>query len=262
MQVIPLGTNGFFPSFGRQTMCFAIPLGKTLIILDAGSGLFRFAEPIGKKLLDGVDTIHLYLSHYHLDHTFGFYAAWKLFAGKKVTVFGKSTKRVFKELYSHGYIPGLFEKQYSSFCWEEVGEKVIARDVYQMKARKQLHNGAGSLAYRFQFQDASLAYVTDSEPTRESIEFVRGVNLLLHEHYLGGEEASKRKNISLEDHYLAGHVTTVGAATIAKEAQVGKLALIHNYPFADEKQLKRLETLSESIFSQSTCTFDCIPNQF
>src|SRR3989344_8948195 len=112
MTIIPLGTNGFFPSFGRQTMCFAILLGKTLIILDAGSGLFRLAEPIGKKLLTGVDTIHIYLSHYHLDHTFGFYAAWKFFAGKKVTVFGNSAKRVFEELYRQQYIPGFFEKQF------------------------------------------------------------------------------------------------------------------------------------------------------
>src|SRR3989344_4270990 len=237
MQVIPLGTNGFFPSFGRQTMCFAVPLGKTLIILDAGSGLFRLAEPIGKKLLVGVDTIHLYLSHYHLDHTFGFYAAWKLFAGKKVTVFGKSAKHVFEELYSQGYTPGLFEKQFSNFTWEEVGEKEIARDGYQVKARKQIHNGAGSLAFRFQLQDASLAYVTDSEPTIESVEFVRNVDLLLHEHYLGGEEVLNRKNISLEDHFLGGHVTTAGAATIAKEAKAGKLVLIHHYPFADERQL-------------------------
>src|SRR3989338_4937318 len=98
MNIIPLGTNGFFPSFNRQTACYAIPHGKTLIVLDAGSGLFRFAEPEGQKLLQSVTDIHLYLSHYHLDHTFGFYAAFKLFAGKTIQVFAKTDKKVFSEL--------------------------------------------------------------------------------------------------------------------------------------------------------------------
>ena len=100
MKLIPLGTNGFFPSFGRQTACYAIPIKKTLIILDAGSGLFRLAEPVGKKLLDGIDEIHLYLSHYHLDHTFGFYAAFKLFNNVKVRVFAPSGRQVFWEFVS------------------------------------------------------------------------------------------------------------------------------------------------------------------
>src|SRR3989344_4405343 len=97
MKIIPLGTNGFFPSFDRQTACYVIAYGKILIILDAGSGLFRFAESVGIDILKNVKEIHLYLSHYHLDHTFGFYAAFKLFKNKKVTVFGSCEKQVFSE---------------------------------------------------------------------------------------------------------------------------------------------------------------------
>jgi len=257
MKVLPLGTNGFFPSFGRQTMCFAIPLGKTLIILDAGSGLFRLAEPTGKKLLAGVDNIHLYLSHYHLDHTFGFYAAWKLFSDKKVTVFGKSDKRVFSELPHTRYFPVDYAKVFHNFSWKTLKEGNHAVDNYLVAVRYQDHVGEGSLAFRFEYGKTSLAYVTDSEPTRESVEFIKGVSFLLHEHYLSGEELLTKKNVKLEDHYVGKHVTTVGAATIAKGAKVGKLALIHHYPFADEKQLKNQLKIAKSIYGKTILAEDC-----
>lgn len=247
MRVIPFGTNGFFPSFGRQTACYAIPLGNTLIILDAGSGLFRFAEPIGQNLLKEASEIHLYLSHYHLDHTFGFYAATKFFQEKKVTVFGEKTKEVFSEFPNLQYFPVDYQKHHANFSWLKLKEGKNSLDSYLVYVRKQYHNGAGSLAFRFSFKDQDFAYITDSEPTKEGIEFIRGVDLLLHEHYLSGEEKLKDKDAKLEDHFAGKHVTTVGAATIAKEAKVGSLALIHHFPFYDDKRLEKLLRIARSI---------------
>src|SRR3989338_343217 len=212
MKIIPLGTNGFFPSNGRETTCFATPHKDILIILDAGSGLFRLAEPEGQKLLSKIKEIHLFLSHYHLDHTFGFYAAWKLLKGKKVIVFAGADKKVFSDLVKD-YFPIDYEKEYQNFSWQKLNIGENQTHKYSVRVRKQYHGGRGSLAFRFSF---SLAYVTDSEYSKEGIEFIRDVKLLLHEHYLAGRVGV----------YFDGkHVTTVGAAAIAKEAKVGKLAL-------------------------------------
>lgn len=237
-------------------MCFAIPLGKTLIMLDAGSGLFRLAEPEGRQLLNGIDTIHLYLSHYHLDHTFGFYAAWKLFAEKTVTVFGKSDKKVFSEFPAARYFPVDYAKAFQTFSWKTLSEGNHSVSNYHVTVRKQDHVGEGSLAFRFEFGKTPLAYVTDSEPTIESVEFVRGVDLLLHEHYLDGQEVLQKKDAKLADHFQAGHTTTVGNALVAKEAQVGKLALIHHYPFADKKQLEKQLKLARTIFPKTVFAND------
>ncbi|MBI3955538.1 hypothetical protein HY338_03770 [Candidatus Gottesmanbacteria bacterium] len=252
MNVIPLGTNGFFPSFGRETMCFAIPYGKTLIILDAGTGLYRLAEPMGKRLLAGAENIHLYLSHYHLDHTFGFYGAWKILKDKKVTVFGKEEKKVFNDL-AGDYFPINHEKEFGNFSWRklDVGENKIGD--YQVAVRRQYHNGAGSLAFKFSF---GLAYVTDSEPTQESVEFVRDVPLLLHEHYLSGEEILDNTNAKLEDHFLGKHTTSIGAAMIAKEAKAGKLCLLHHYPFYNAKQLVKQREFARKIFEETELSID------
>lgn len=252
MKLIPLGTNGFFPSFGRETMCFAIPYGKTLIILDAGTGLYRLVEPEGQKLLVGVDNVHLYLSHYHLDHTFGFSAAWKLLQDKNVSVYSGADKKVFSD-FSKDYFPRNFDKDFANFSWRKLktGENKIGD--YQVVVRRQYHNRAGSIAFRFSF---GVAYVTDSEPTRESVDFIRDIPLLLHEHYLSGEEILGKKNTKLEDHFLGKHTTSIGAAMIAKTANVGKLCLVHHYPFYDAKQLGKQKELARKIFKKTILAKD------
>lgn len=251
MKIIPLGTNGFFPSFGRQTACFAIPLGKTLIILDAGSGLFRLAEPEGIKLLDGVSDIHLFLSHYHLDHAVGFYGAFKLLKDKKVTVFAQSSRQVFWELVSLNHFPINYSEGHKNFRWEMIEEGTHKIFSYQLQVRKQDHRGEGSLAFRFKFPEGELAYVTDSEPKKESLEFVRDASLLLHEHWYIG-----KSNIKLNDQIIDGHVTTIGAARIAKKVKAGKLALVHHDPFADNMKLNKQLKLARSIFPNTILAQD------
>lgn len=257
MRLIPLGTNGFFSSFGRQTACYAIPYGRILIILDAGSGLFRLAEPEGKKLLSGVDEVHLFLSHYHLDHTFGFYAAFKLLQDKKVIVFGDHNKQVFSEFITLKYFPVNYTAVHKNFQWQTLREGRHNISSYKVAVRQQYHRGEGSLAFRFEFPGKKgLAYVTDSEPTEESISFVAGIPLLLHEWKFGRNNVLPTDKIKLEKEIYDGHVTTAGAALIAKRAKVGKLVLIHHDPFADEEKLQNQLKLARSIFPKTELARD------
>lgn len=257
MKIIPLGTNGFFPSFGRGTACYAIPYGKKLIILDAGSGLFRLAEPEGEKLLKGVAEVHLFLSHYHLDHTFGFYAAFKLLQGKKVIVFGSHKKQVFSEFINIKYFPVNYSKVHHNFLWRELEEGSHKIGSYKVAVRRQYHRGEGSLAFRFELPSKkSLAYVTDSEPTKESVEFVSKVDLLLHEWEFTGNKILEKGKIKLEEQIHDGHVTTLGACLIAGRAKAGKLILIHHHPFADERELNRQLKLARSIFPKTELAYD------
>lgn len=258
-----MGTNGFFPSFGRQTACFAIPYGKILILLDAGSGLFRLAEKEGQKLLRNFQEIHLFLSHYHLDHTFGFYAAFNIFQGKKVKVFAQQDRQVFSEFVDLSYFPVEYKKVHRNFSWEilETGENKIGD--YWVSVNKQNHRTETSLAFLFNFKGKTVAYVTDGEPRKETIEMIRNVDLLLHEHGFSGEEILNKKvdpvqlkNLNKIYNCSDGHVTSVGAALIAKEAKAGELVLAHHNPFADEKQLSRQLNLAKSIFPKTILAQD------
>lgn len=256
MKIFPLGTNGFFPSFGRQTASYAIPLGKLLIILDAGSGLFRLAEPEGKKLLEEVSEVHLFLSHYHLDHTFGFYGLFQLLKGIRVEIFGMSKEKFYKELAHGDFFPEVTTKIHKEIFWQDIQKGKYSFGSYEVLVRNQYHNGFGSKAYRFLFAKKSLGYVTDSEPNMESISFISDVDLLLHEHYQTGEDIYLTKSKKIDDQYKFGHTTTVGAALVAKEAGVERLYLIHHYPFFGSRQLKKQEKIAQSIFPSTQLAVD------
>lgn len=252
MKIIPLGTNGYVSSFNRQTACYVIPLDDQLIILDAGSGLFRFMEPIGKNLLKDKKKVKIFLSHYHLDHTFGFYAAFELFEKMKVDVYGMEERHVYSELVNLGQFPVDYEKKHHNFRWIKVNEKSYRNDGLKFTVRVQKHRLEKSLGYRLELANGKkLAYLTDTDnPSMESIYFVKGVDILLHEHdTLNVPKYSK--NSRLEDLIKGGHVTTEGAALIAREAKVKKLYLIHHNPPCDwitlEKDLKK----ARKIFSES-----------
>lgn len=252
MKIIPLGTNGFFSSFDRQTACYVLPYKKRLVIFDAGSGLFRFAEPEVKKLLKGIEQIDLFLSHYHLDHTFGFYATFKLLAGKKVTVYGAHERQVFSEFVKMKHFPVDYSKEHRNFRWQTLSEGWQKIFDYKVLVRQQIHRGEGSLAFRLEFPVGKIiAYITDSEPTVKSIELAKEADLLLHEGEKAGDKSRYFEGVRLEKLYEDGHVTTEGAALIAKKAGVGKLYLIHHNPFLDDGDLEKELRRARAIFKKS-----------
>lgn len=259
MEVIPFGSNGFFSSFGRQTACYVIPMGKKLIILDAGSGLFRFAERRGKQLLEKVGEVHLYLSHYHLDHTFGFYAAFKLFEGKKVLVFASSGRQVFSDFVALKHFPIDYSREHRNFCWNTLKNGEHAADGYKVTVRKQNHRGEESLAFRFSF---GLAYITDGEPGRENVTLCRNADVLLCESPFSGEELGDAGSVSLDKQIVDGHITAAGAAKIASEGDVGKLILIHHHPFDSNERLKRKLSVARKIFPRTVLAVDGVSVMF
>lgn len=256
MKIIPLGTNGFFPSFGRETACYAVPFKNTLILLDAGSGFFRLAGKEGQKLLKKAREVHIFLSHYHLDHTFGFYAAFELLKDKKVTVLAPTARKVFSEFPPLGYFPINYSIKHKNFRWQKLTEGTHKISSYKVKVKEQNHRREDCLAFRFDF---GLTYLTDAKPTRGNIEFMKNTPLLLHEHWFSGEELDKI--IDFEKQIIDGHTTTIGAALFAKEAEVGKLVLIHHHPLADNKKLEDQFKLARSIFPriELACDLHKIP---
>jgi ribonuclease BN (tRNA processing enzyme) len=241
MDVIPFGTNGFFASMGRQTACYVIARDDVLIILDAGSGFFRFGEEKGQELLKKAKSIHIYLSHYHLDHTFGFYAAFRLLENKKVDVFGYQDRQVFSELVNINYFPVDYSKVYKNFTWHKIGEGTHDTHNYKIQVQNQNHRGECSLAFRFDF---GLSYVTDGEPSEKIVEFVKNSKILLCE----GEGVGMDKKLEFNEQIIGGHITSTGAALIAKKAKVEKLILIHHNPFDNHKILNNKLRIVQKIF--------------
>ena len=80
--MIPLGVGGFFPTQHRETASILVVEGATAILLDAGTGVKRFGD---NGILDhaaGIETLHVFFSHFHQDHVCGFTWLLRLWPGK------------------------------------------------------------------------------------------------------------------------------------------------------------------------------------
>ena len=214
-------------------------------------------EPAGRKLLKDKRKIKIFLSHYHLDHTFGFYAAFEMFEKEEVEVFGLEDRHVLKELVSIGQFPVEYEKKHRNFSWIKAESGKDENEGFKYSTRVQKHRFEKSLGYRLEFENGkSIAYVTDADPSRESVNFVKGADLLLHEHETQNVP-EYTKDSRLEDLISkGGHITTQGAALIAKEAGVKKLYLIHHNPPCTWAELEKDLKKAKRIFPESFLTQD------
>jgi len=242
MELIPLGTNGYFPSFGRQTMSFLALTGERAILLDAGTGVSRLLEPGPAARLEGCDTLDVILSHYHLDHVVGLSylpAAWK---GRKVRIFGpapplaESDPRSALEAL---FRPPFFVKTMGAWsCEVEIvpveGEEIDLGGV-RIQVRPQRHPG-GSMGVRI---GDELAYLTDTGVDFAGLPLAMGVKTLLHELWWTDEEA--------EAEAAAGHSALSDVAAFARDARAGRLLIVHHHPKRTWEQIEAIAAKAAAI---------------
>ena len=230
---IPLGTNGFFPSHGRQTMSFLVEAEDRLLLLDAGTGVARLGEAAITALIRQHEELDVLLTHYHLDHIVGLaslFAVW----GRRVTVWAPGEPLVDAEGPEElGRLirPPFFPKRLT-----EMGQPVTLRSYREseldigplhLRLRRQRHPG-GSVGVRL---DDRFAYVTDTEEDEATVPFVAGVDTLLHEVWFLERETRER------NFRPRGHSSTTGVAEIAARADVGLLVPVHHHPMRDAAEI-------------------------
>lgn len=91
-----------------------------------------------------------------------------------------------------------------------------------------------------------VSYVTDTRPTPEIVEAVRGSDLLICEGMFGSDKAERAKK--------ARHMTSVEAAAIARDAEVGELWLTHYSPSLPDPAESTEE--ARRIFPKTEAGFD------
>ncbi len=254
MQLVPLGTNGFIPTFGRQTMSFLLLTGKEAILFDAGTGVARLPEPQVVHLLEPYERLNIVLSHYHLDHSVGLSYLPGIWTEKPVSLFGPSRPLV--EADAREAVGTLLRPPLFPITTEEFPASVevipIDKDTFsigphQARVHSQIHPG-GSIGIRL---DDDFAYVTDTAVRQETTELVEGVSLLLHEVWLTDEEAEEDPR-AVSMHSFAG-----GVALVAETANVGRLMPVHHHPAKSDVQLGEIVRLLQAC----GCTPVVFPNE-
>ena len=85
MTIYILGSAGWIPGT-NETSCIMVENRGELFILDAGTGMSNLRKYRG--VLDRYDTVHLLLSHYHLDHMIGLIYIDPFIREKRFRVYG------------------------------------------------------------------------------------------------------------------------------------------------------------------------------
>ena len=235
-RLIPLGTNGYLPSFGRQTMSFLLAAPGAALLLDAGSGVARLAEQAAREALAGVERLDILLTHYHLDHVVGLSYLPGVASGLPVRIFAPAPPLTAfgTEALDRLLAPPLFPVPIHRWPMpvEVVPFAGAALEIgpFAVRVRAQKHPG-GSVGVRV---GDRLAYITDTILDRSTEEFVRGVETLLHEVWLDDAQAA------LDDAGRAGHSSASPVAALARAAGVGRLVPIHHHPRRSPEELAAL----------------------
>jgi len=222
IKLIFLGTAGYHPTERRQTVSVMIP--SKGFILDAGTGFFRARRYIKTSKL------HIFLSHPHHDHIIGLTYYHSLLHETKmkeedINIYGigKHLKAVQDVLVTDS----LDSHLRANFQPIPLGKKFFVQDV-EIEAISLPHKKDVSVGYKFNFPEGkSLAYITDTTCSMDYVDFIREVDLLIHECYLPDDHKEFARTIS--------HSWTSGVNGIAQSAGVKRLALTHFNP-VDESE--------------------------
>jgi ribonuclease BN (tRNA processing enzyme) len=233
MRLIPLGTNGYIPTHGRQTMCFLVRFEDRALLLDAGTGVARLLEPRVRELLEGVEQLDVILSHFHLDHVIGLSYLPGVWPERPVRVFAPAPPMVDadpREALCRLIHPPLFPIPLAEFpmrlAIEPVASEALEIGGLELRLRSQDHPG-GSVGMRV---GEALAYVTDTTADDGTAHLADGVDVLVHEVWGGSDEEGG----------AAGHSSAEAVARLASRAGARRLMPAHHHPSHTPRDLDRL----------------------
>jgi phosphoribosyl 1,2-cyclic phosphodiesterase len=231
--------------YGGNTSCVEVRLdGGELIILDAGTGI----RPLGNSILDELPrTIHLFLTHLHLDHLEGlgfFGPLWR--PDIDLHIWGPpSPLRSLERRIARYLSPPLFPVHLSDIPSQPTFHDVPDDDWKiggaQISARPVSHRGP-TVGYRIQENGQAIAYIPDHEPALgvdlRAVEpewisghgVAHGVDALLHDAQYTEEEYPQRIGW--------GHSSTTHVVTFAEVCEVRQLVMFHHDPMHSDDQLE------------------------
>jgi ribonuclease BN (tRNA processing enzyme) len=215
MKLILLGTTGYHPNNIRHTACLMLP--EVGIVLDAGTGMFRVRNHLQTSHLD------VFITHAHLDHIFGLTFLIDVLDKspcKRANVYASAD--TLQAIESHLFAEPLFPVKPPCDFRPIVGPIPLPRG--GTLSSFPLKHPGGSIGFRLDWPDRSMAYVTDTTARRDAeyVEAIRGVDLLVHECYFADDMADWAET--------TGHSSITPVAEVARAAGVGRLVLVHVNP--------------------------------
>jgi phosphoribosyl 1,2-cyclic phosphodiesterase len=274
MRVRFWGVRGSIPVPGRQTnryggntSCVEIEApGHEPIIIDAGTGIRRLGKDLLLRDVGAPLSAHVLISHTHWDHIQGLpYFSPLYAAGNHLHIYARQRedahlRRIFASQHEGPYFPVPLDDLRAKVEFHELIEGQHFSVGRASVRCTRLNHPWIAIAYRVELDGASLVYASDTAPFTDIlfehefigtppapgkldpadaaklrsmkaalIELCRGADLLIYDTQFTPEEYRQKP------HW--GHSTPDDAIAIAREAEVGTLALYHHAPArSDDEQ--------------------------
>lgn len=252
-----LGTQGWIPTPRRATTSLSLQIDHSLFLFDAGTGLSRLLlEPL-RSVVAAAHHLHLFLTHYHLDHTCGLAYLSGLVGERPLTVHVPSAALNNVDP-AHG-VPALVRPPFHPAAWEDQrayrlapldGDLIV--EGIRVYVRPQRHADT-SVAYRV---EDLFVLATDTVADPATAKFAAGAQLLLHEAWIDERELDDPARRAYARHMLTTHSSARQAAELAVQAGVQELMLIHLNPLRDEPYYHDLRGSAAVVFPRTTLPED------
>jgi ribonuclease BN (tRNA processing enzyme) len=208
-----LGSGGWIPTGNRECCCCLVREGDAALAIDAGTGLRRLVtEP---ALLEGVERLHIVLTHWHLDHVNGL--VFFPLLGVPLEVWARPpADELLHRLLDSPFLLSSGQTLEGAIAVHDLEPPGAQIGPFDLRVRVQPRHP--DLSYALRFGD-ELAYCTDTAYDEENIEFARSVRVLAHDAMHPGDATDDPT-----------HTSSGEAARIARASEVERLVLIHTSP--------------------------------
>jgi ribonuclease BN (tRNA processing enzyme) len=239
LKITFLGTNGWYDTETGNTVCVLVETETEYLILDAGNGFYKIDRHITTR-----KPIHLFLSHFHLDHIVGLHILNKFHFPQGINIYGVSLKKYLTAIIRQPFTAPIKALKTPVRLHELQPKMSLPFPV----AYKKLLHVSPCYGYRFRLENKTIAYCTDTGICKNLYLLAREADLLIAEcGYLSGQSEPGWPHLNPES-----------AAQVAREARVKRLALIH-FDASLYKTLKdrtRAEGAARKIFPKTQAAWD------
>lgn len=217
---------------GNTPSAAVVSQAGDLVIVDAGTGIISLGRKLVREPGQKKRHIHLFLTHFHLDHIMGLpYFAPLLDKRTTVTFYSPAEPAQTESL-----LAGIMVGRYFPLDFEDLAATKHFKRVREGKfelgglavSHLPLNHPQGCVAYKFEEAGRSLVFSTDTEHPLKGLDgslldFIRGVDHFIYDATFTPEDYENGKR-------GWGHSTWRAGTALAREACVGTLYLSHLNP--------------------------------